>query len=77
MLARLNAIRAEVSGPEHPRTLVTAAKLADFTGQSGGWEAAGDLCARTLPVLRRVAGDRDRETIALWTDYGFWTRPGW
>ena len=29
MLARLHAIRAEVSGPDHPRTLVMAAKLAD------------------------------------------------
>ena len=55
-LAALLPIREQVSGPEHPDTLIVRADLARWTGEAGNAAGARDQSAAVLPVVERVSG---------------------
>ena len=66
-------MREQISGPEHPDTLITLGNLARWTGKAGDAAAARDLLAGLLPVRERVLGPEHRDTLTTRHELAYWT----
>ncbi|MGH3916443.1 MAG: FxSxx-COOH system tetratricopeptide repeat protein [Pseudonocardiaceae bacterium] len=60
-------------GAEHPDTLTTRARLAEWTGQAGDSIGARDMFADLLPVRRRISGAEDPDTLTVLANLADWT----
>jgi Domain of unknown function (DUF4062)/Tetratricopeptide repeat len=66
--------RVQVTGPEHPATLITRGQLAYWTGRAGDAAAARDQYAALLPVDERVLGAEHPETLDARAKLTYWTK---
>jgi hypothetical protein len=64
----------QVSGPEHPDTLVVRGNLAYWAGMAGDAAGARDQYAALLPVRERVSGAEHPETLAARANLAHWSR---
>ena len=63
----------QVSGPEHPDTLIVRGNLAYWAGMAGDAAGARDQFAALLPVRERVSGPEDPETLIARSNLSYWT----
>jgi Tetratricopeptide repeat len=66
-------VREQVSGPEHPDTLITLGNLARWTGEAGDPPAARDQYAALLPILIRGLGPEHPDTLTTRHELAYWT----
>ena len=63
----------QVSGPEHPDTLIVRGNLAYWAGMAGDAAGARDQFAALLPVRERVSGPEHSETLVVRGNLARWT----
>ena len=63
----------QVSGPEHPDTLIVRGNLAYWAGMAGDAAGARDQFAALLPVRERVSGPEYFETLVVRGNLARWT----
>ena len=63
----------QVSGPEHPDTLIVRGNLAYWAGMAGDAAGARDQFAALLPVRERVSGPEHFETLIARGNLARWT----
>ena len=66
-------MREQISGPEHPYTLITLGNLARWTGEAGDATAARDLLTGLLPMREQVLGPEHPDTLTTRHELADWT----
>ena len=62
----------EILSSDRPEDLRARAKLAEYTGKAGNPAGARDQYATLLPIVQRVYGPEDKETLDAWGNLYHW-----